>query len=87
MVLFLDGNTELLGKEVFNLIDSEYRSSTAVVLYSSYYALDVSSGTLSHFSAKSYDESERFMPLYRNIPKKYGKIMASRYTTIQNIPT
>jgi hypothetical protein len=57
VVVMLDGNTELIGKEALNILDSTYRISNPVVLYPSHYLLDASSQSLSLFRAKNYDES------------------------------
>lgn len=86
LVVLLDGNTELIGKEVFSIIDSEQRSGKSVVLYSDHYTLDVSSGSFSLFRAQKYDESENFMAIYRSAAAKYGRVVVSKSATLQNIP-
>lgn len=86
LAVVMDGNTELLGKEVLKMFSFHFSDYRANVVYSDHYTLDVAQQKLTHFVSSTYDESEIFMLTYRNVPSKFGRIMGFKTTALLNLP-
>jgi hypothetical protein len=85
IAIYIDGNTELLGKEVFRMYNFYFSEFRANVVYGDHYTLDVADHRMGVFNSSKYDESEVFMLAYRSVPKKYGRMIAFRSNAIQNV--
>jgi hypothetical protein len=78
IAVLMNGDSELLSRVAFKLIDHSYQSEKAVVVYTDSYVLDVAQRQVRPTKSSAYDESEKFMNLYRDTDRKYGDLFTFR---------
>lgn len=57
------------------MTDSTYQTEKSQILYSDAYDLDLSKKQIKIAKGSDYDESERFMNLFRDVIRRYGKFI------------
>ena len=77
MVIILDGDDELIGRNTLKLFNWGFQTLKAGVLYSNFYYYLQGQYVRAGFTS-AYDDSQRSSNLYRNVPSRISHLRASR---------
>ena len=81
----IDGDDELIGKNVFRIFNAEYQRLKGGVIYSNFYYYDQSQQKIMSGFTDEYPPAEKESNLYRYAPQRFSQLRSFRKVLLNSI--
>lgn len=85
IVMSIDGDDELIGKNVFKIFNAQYQILKGGVIYSNFYYYDQSQHKIMSGFTDEYPRAEKESNLYRYAPQRFSQLRSFRKVLLNAI--